>query len=64
MFKSVTMIGSLGQSVRIQIEDGLKNKTICDIAEAGTDVLMTASFIFGTDGCPGTMAEFKKLLED
>lgn len=57
-----TMIADCGQSVRIQIDGGVKKKTIGDIAEAGADVFVAGSAIFGTDDYAATIKAFRELL--
>lgn len=56
------MIAETGQAVRIQIDGGVNKNTIQDIAEAGADVFVAGSAIFGTDDYAATITEFRKLL--
>ncbi|HMA86173.1 MAG TPA: ribulose-phosphate 3-epimerase [Desulfosalsimonadaceae bacterium] len=57
-----TMITDGGRPVRIQIDGGVNKKTICDTAEAGADVFVAGSAIFGTDDYAATIKAFRELL--
>jgi len=57
-----TMITDGGRPVRIQIDGGVNKKTICDTAEAGADVFVAGSAIFGTDDYAATIKACRELL--
>jgi ribulose-phosphate 3-epimerase len=56
------MITDTGQSVRIQVDGGVNKDTISDIAQAGANVFVAGSAIFGTDDYAQTIKAFRDLL--
>ena len=58
-----TMAAASDKPLLIQIDGGVNKNTIKDIAEAGADVFVAGSAIFGTDDYAETIREFKQMLE-
>lgn len=58
-----TMIADSGKPIRIQIDGGVNKQTIKDIADAGADVFVAGSAIFGTENYAETIQAFKTILE-
>ena len=56
------MITDTGQPVRIQVDGGVNKDTISDIAQAGANVFVAGSAIFGTDDYARTIKAFRDLL--
>lgn len=59
-----TMIADSGKPIRIQIDGGVNKSTIKDIADAGADVFVAGSAIFGTEDYAETIQAFKNILEE
>ena len=59
-----TMIAEYGKPIRIQIDGGVNKNTIKEIADAGADVFVAGSAIFGTDDYAETIQAFKNILEE
>ena len=56
------MIQEKGLSTLIQIDGGVNEKTIYDISEAGADVFVAGSAIFGTGDYKKTISNLRKKL--
>ncbi|MBU0988120.1 MAG: ribulose-phosphate 3-epimerase [Proteobacteria bacterium] len=56
------LIQNHGHSILIEIDGGVNEKTIKDIANAGVDVFVAGSAIFKSPDYKKTIAEFKKLI--
>lgn len=56
-----TMIDDNGLNVLIQIDGGVNNTTVKEIVEAGADVLVAGSAIFGSDDYAATIAQLKAI---
>ena len=56
------MIDQRGQSVMIQVDGGVNNDTIADIAAAGADVFVAGSAIYGSDDYMQTIQGFRDLI--
>lgn len=54
------MIDDRGLDIRIQVDGGVNKSTIKDISEAGADVFVAGSAIFGTKDYSETIAEMRK----
>ena len=59
-----TMITNAGLSTLIQIDGGVNDRTIADISNAGVDVFVAGSAIFGTDDYTDTITRFRSRLKE
>ncbi len=57
-----TMIADCGKSVLIEIDGGVNKTTIKGIADAGADVFVAGSAIFGSENYTKTIQEFRQIL--
>jgi ribulose-phosphate 3-epimerase len=57
------MIQDRGLSTLIQVDGGVNEKTIADIAQAGADVFVAGSAIFGSKDYKKTIDSFRKLVD-
>ncbi len=58
------MIRDKGLSTIIQVDGGVNAKTIHDISNAGADVFVAGSAIFGSDDYKKTIDQFKNIIAD
>ena len=56
------IIEARGLSTLIEMDGGVSKNTIKEISDAGVDVLVSGSAIFGTDNYAETIATFRKLI--
>jgi ribulose-phosphate 3-epimerase len=56
------MINEKGASTQIEIDGGVTNKNAKQLADAGADVLVAGSYVFGAENPTQTIADLKKLL--
>jgi ribulose-phosphate 3-epimerase len=54
-----TMINEQGRSTLIQIDGGVNGKTISRISQAGVDVFVAGSAVFGSDDYAQTISDLK-----
>lgn len=54
-------INSLGLEVGIEIDGGMNRHTIADAAEAGANIFVAGSAVYGSDDYKETIAELRKL---
>lgn len=57
-------IDALGLSVGIEIDGGMSVLTIADVAEAGANIFVAGSAIYGSDDYTSTIASLRKLAEE
>ena len=57
------MIEAKGASTKIEIDSGVTNKNAKQLAEAGADVLVAGSYVFGADNPTQTVKDLKALLK-
>ena len=57
------MIEAKGASTKIEIDGGVTNKNAKQLAEAGADVLVAGSYVFGSDNPAQTVKDLKALLK-
>lgn len=57
------MIDDRGLDIRIQVDGGVNKSTIREISQAGADVFVAGSAIFGTDNYTETISELRKNAE-
>lgn len=55
------LIDASGSNAEIEIDGGVNLKTGAALAEAGADILVAGSFVFGADNPADTIRELKKL---
>ena len=53
-------IDSMGLSVGIELDGGISEHTIGDAAEAGANIFVAGSAVFGSDNYEGTISQLKK----
>ncbi|MFW6334460.1 MAG: ribulose-phosphate 3-epimerase, partial [Desulfosalsimonas sp.] len=53
-----------GLSTLIEVDGGINNDTIIEIAAAGADVFVAGSAVFGTEDYTETISGFKKAAEE
>ncbi|MBF0100880.1 MAG: ribulose-phosphate 3-epimerase [Desulfobacterales bacterium] len=58
------MILDKGLSTRIQVDGGVNPKTIQSVAQAGADIMVAGSAIFGSSNYAETIHSFRKLMRD
>ena len=58
-----SMILAKGASTKIEIDGGVTNKNAKQLAEAGADVLVAGSYVFGADNPTKTIQDLKTLLK-
>jgi ribulose-phosphate 3-epimerase len=56
-------IDSMGLSVGIELDGGISEHTIADTAEAGANIFVAGSAVFGSDDYKGTIQRLKKNAE-
>ena len=56
-----TLITKKGATTQIEIDGGVTNKNAKQLAEAGADVLVAGSFVFGAQDPIATVADLKKI---
>ena len=56
------LITEKGASTLIEIDGGVNNKNAKDLQEAGADVLVAGSFVFGSEDPMATIADLKEVL--
>jgi ribulose-phosphate 3-epimerase len=56
------IIKARGLETLIEMDGGVSKNTIKEIADAGVDVLVSGSAIFGTDDYAETIKAFRKLI--
>ncbi len=56
------LIDASGSNAEIEIDGGVNLKTGAALAEAGADILVAGSFVFGADNPADTIKELKKLI--
>jgi ribulose-phosphate 3-epimerase len=54
-----TMIRERGLSTLVQIDGGVNTHTISRISQAGVDIFVAGSAVFGSDDYPSTIAQLK-----
>jgi len=57
-----SMIDERGLAIEIEVDGGVNSGTIASVSEAGADVFVAGSAIFGSDDYAATIAEFRKLM--
>jgi len=57
-----TMINRNGTRALIQVDGGVNEKTIAEVSQAGTDVFVAGSAIFGSKDYKETIDSFRKLM--
>ena len=57
------LIEQKGSSAKIEIDGGVTNKNAKQLSEAGADILVAGSYVFGADNPTGTITGLRKLLE-
>ena len=57
-------IDAMGLSVAIEIDGGMSVLTIADVAEAGANVFVAGSAIYGSDDYTSTITSLRKLAEE
>ncbi len=56
-------IDSMGLTVGIELDGGISDHTIADAAEAGANIFVAGSAVFGSDNYEGTIRQLKKNAE-
>ena len=56
------MIGDRGLSTRIEVDGGIKENNIAEVAAAGADVFVAGSAIFGQKDYRQVIARFKEII--
>jgi ribulose-phosphate 3-epimerase len=56
-------IDTLGMKVDIEIDGGISSRTIADVVEAGANIFVAGSAVFGSDDYAATIAELRRLAE-
>jgi ribulose-phosphate 3-epimerase len=56
------MIGDRGLSTRIEVDGGIKENNIAEVAAAGADVFVAGSAIFGQEDYRQVIARFKEII--
>ena len=56
------MIDDRGLAIDIEVDGGVNSKTIASVADAGANVFVAGSAIFGSDDYATTIAEFRQLM--
>ncbi|RPH38724.1 MAG: ribulose-phosphate 3-epimerase [Desulfobulbaceae bacterium] len=56
-------IETLGLDVDIEVDGGVSNSTIADVAEAGANIFVAGSAVYGSDDYAATLAELRLLAE-
>ena len=56
-------IDAMGLSVDIEVDGGISESTISDVAEAGANVFVAGSAIYGSNDYEQTIKSLKKLAE-
>ncbi|MDT0555744.1 ribulose-phosphate 3-epimerase [Patiriisocius hiemis] len=56
------LINKKGATTKIEIDGGVTNKNAKQLADAGADVLVAGSYVFGSENPPKTIANLKNLL--
>jgi ribulose-phosphate 3-epimerase len=56
-------IESLGLDTAIEVDGGISNKTIQDVAEAGANIFVAGSAVYNSDEYTATISELRKLAE-
>jgi ribulose-phosphate 3-epimerase len=56
-------IEALGIEVDIEIDGGISSKTIADVVEAGANIFVAGSAVFGSNDYAATIAELRRLAE-
>lgn len=56
-------IDSLGLETAIEVDGGISNKTIQDVAEAGANIFVAGSAVYTCDDYAATISELRKLAE-
>lgn len=54
-------IEALGLDVDIEVDGGISNRTIADVAEAGANIFVAGSAVYGSDEYAATIAELRSL---
>jgi ribulose-phosphate 3-epimerase len=57
------MIDNRGLSIEIEVDGGVNSETIASIAQAGADVFVAGSAIFGSDDYRATISELRSLMD-
>jgi len=57
------MIDARGLAIEIEVDGGVNSKTIASVSQAGADVFVAGSAIFGSDDYAATISEFRHLME-
>jgi len=57
------MIDARGLAIEIEVDGGVNSKTIASVSQAGADVFVAGSAIFGSDDYAATISEFRRLME-
>ena len=58
-----TRIAASGRNIDIEVDGGVAASTVAAIAEAGANVLVAGSAVFGSDDYPGTIASLRLLAD-
>lgn len=58
------MINRNGSNARIQVDGGVNEKTIREISQAGADIFVAGSAIFGSNDYAETITGFRKIMEE
>ncbi len=56
------MISEKGAATKIEIDGGVTNKNAVQLVEAGADVLVAGSYVFGSENPTETISELKRLI--
>jgi len=56
------MIDDRGLTIDIEVDGGVNSKTIASVADAGANVFVAGSAIFGSEDYAATIAEFRRLM--
>lgn len=56
-------IESMGLETAIEVDGGISNKTIQDVAEAGANIFVAGSAVYNCDDYAATISELRKLAE-
>lgn len=59
VLEKVRWLRAEGYEGWVEMDGGINGETIVECAEAGTDVFVAGSAIFGADDIPGTIAQFR-----
>ncbi|MDP3479953.1 MAG: ribulose-phosphate 3-epimerase [Desulfoprunum sp.] len=54
-------IEALGLDVEIEVDGGISNKTIADVAEAGANIFVAGSAVYGSDEYAATLDELRSM---